>query len=316
LTTGSPGTVSKILWHFTGGPAWNSIKNKQDKRLKPSKDAFANLKSIIRSRTLRVGKFKEVVNVVLPTFKEYSLSQKQVIETKNKQITMYSSPVCCLADIPPVHLGYQAARYGKFAIGFHRASVVRHGFNPVLYTLPTTEVIRHIYEGLSNIESIIVNDVIAAAASLEDDITSDLEKYYEIINDVIAEFINDNVNKGDEDVGVPDIPEISSEISVDISNVVAAAEMMEEHANEAQSRIGDFIAFIKTFGADQFDTIYCEREWRSVQDFNFTFDDVAMIVAPKDLRSKNYFQELVGDVRKLNIPRKIPIVAWEDLVEN
>jgi hypothetical protein len=23
----TPGTVSRILWHFTGGPAWNSEKN-------------------------------------------------------------------------------------------------------------------------------------------------------------------------------------------------------------------------------------------------------------------------------------------------
>jgi hypothetical protein len=119
----------------------------QGKRIKQPDDAFANLKSIIRSRTLKIGGFREVVNVVLPTMKEYSPSQKQVIETKNKQITMHSSPVCCLADIPTVHLAYHAARYGRFAIGFHRTSVVHHGFNPVLYTLPTTEVIRHILRG-------------------------------------------------------------------------------------------------------------------------------------------------------------------------
>jgi Putative abortive phage resistance protein AbiGi, antitoxin len=284
LNNGSPGTVSKILWHFTGGPVWNSKTNKQGKQLKPSKEAFENLKAIIRSRTLKVGRFQEHVNVVLSSFKEYSPSQKHVIEIKNRQITMHSSSVCCLADIPAVHLGYHATRYGKFAIGFHRVSVVQHGFNPVLYTLPTTEVIRHIYEGLSSTESIDSGDVVAAAESIEYDIMSDL----------------------DED----------SDISIDTSGVVAEAEVMEGYAQEAQSSIRDFIAFIKTFEADQFDTIYCEREWRSVQDFKFTFDDVAMIVAPKLLGGENYFQDLVEVVRKLNIPRKIPIVPWEDLVEN
>ncbi|WP_170061738.1 hypothetical protein [Nonlabens arenilitoris] len=31
----NPGTVSKILWHFTGGPLWNEILNKQENQPKP-----------------------------------------------------------------------------------------------------------------------------------------------------------------------------------------------------------------------------------------------------------------------------------------
>jgi hypothetical protein len=104
--------------------------------------------------------------------------------------------------------------------------------------------------------------------------------------------------------------------TVDTSDVLAEAEVMDGYAREAQSSIRDFIAFIKTFDEDQFDSIYCEREWRSVQDFKFTFDDVAMIVAPKRLGQENYFQALVQNVKELNVPRKIPIVPWEDLVEN
>jgi hypothetical protein len=160
---------------------------------------------------------------------------------------------------------------------------VQHGFNPVLYTLPSTEVIRHIYEGLSSIESIDSGDVVAAAESLEDEIMMDLDEY--------------------------------SDIDVDTSEVQAEAEVIEGYAQEAQSSIRDFIAFIKTFEADQFDTIYCEREWRSVQDFKFTFDDVAMIVVPNELGSEDFFQTLTKSVRDLSIPRKIPIVPWEDLVE-
>lgn len=280
----NPGTVSKILWHFTGGPTWDTKTNKQGKKLKPANEAFSNLKAIIKSRTLKVGRFRELVNVVLPNFKQYSLFEKGVVEIKNKPITMHSSSVCCLADIPSVHLGYHATRYGKFAIGFHRSSVVRHGFNPVLYTLPTTEVIRHIYEGLSSIESIDAGDLVSAAESIETNITDEIDEYHDI--------------------------------SVDTSEVVSQAEVMEGYAQEAQSSIQDFIAFIKTFEEDEFDSIYCEREWRSVKDFKFTFDDVAMIVAPKNFNGEDYFHALVGNVKNLKIPRRIPIVPWEDLIEN
>ena len=96
----NPGTVSKILWHFTGGPIWDTKTNKQGKKLKQANEAFSNLKAIIKSRTLKIGRFTEVINVVLPTYKEYSPLEKRVVETKNKPITMHSSSVCCLADIP------------------------------------------------------------------------------------------------------------------------------------------------------------------------------------------------------------------------
>ncbi len=280
----NPGTVSKILWHFTGGPTWDTKANKQGKKLKPANEAFSNLKAIIKSRTLKVGRFRELVNVVLPSYKEYSLFEKGVVEIKNKPITMHSSSVCCLADIPSVHLGYHATRYGKFAIGFHRSSVVRHGFNPVLYTLPTTEVIRHIYEGLSSIESIDAGDLVSAAESIETNIMDEIDEHHDI--------------------------------SIDTSEVVSQAEVMEGYAQEAQSSIQDFIAFIKTFEEDEFDSIYCEREWRSVKDFKFTFDDVAMIVAPKNFDGEDYFHALVENVKNLKIPRRIPIVPWEDLIEN
>ena len=207
MSDSNPGTVSKILWHFTGGPAWDPQKNKQSPRLKPPIDAFGKLKSIIKSRTLKVGRFREVINVVLPAYRQYSPSKKGIIVIKNKRITMYSSPVCCLADIPAVHLGYHAKRYGQFAIGFHRRSVVQHGFNPVLYTLPTTEVIRHIYEGLSSLESIDADAVVTAAESIEVDPLGEVDE---------------------------------SEITLDTSEVESEAEVMQGYAQEAQTSIKRF----------------------------------------------------------------------------
>ncbi len=45
-----PGTVSEILWHFTGGPRWNKNLNRQDAELKPPDEAYAALSSILASR--------------------------------------------------------------------------------------------------------------------------------------------------------------------------------------------------------------------------------------------------------------------------
>ena len=137
---------------------------------------------------------------------------------------------------------------------------------------------------MSSIESIDASSLALAAESIENNVMDETDGYYDI--------------------------------TVDTSEVVAEAEVMEGYAEEAQSSIKDFIAFIKTFEEDEFDSIYCEREWRSVKDFNFTFDDVAMIVAPKSFNGENYFQTLVKDAKSLKIPRQIPIVPWEDLIEN
>jgi hypothetical protein len=64
----TPGTVSKILWHFTGGPVWNSERKKQSDLAKPSDQAYFNLKSILKSGVLRLGDYKEVVRVRLTPF--------------------------------------------------------------------------------------------------------------------------------------------------------------------------------------------------------------------------------------------------------
>ncbi len=49
----SPGIVSKILWHFTGGPRWDASKNRQEDKPKPIDDAYAALIAVLKSRELR-----------------------------------------------------------------------------------------------------------------------------------------------------------------------------------------------------------------------------------------------------------------------
>ena len=85
----------------------------------------------------------------------------------------------------------------------------------------------------------------------------------------------------------------------------------------AKTSIEQFLAFVKTFEADEFYSIYCEREWRSVSTFNFTFDDVAMIVLPQRADGRDYFAPFVdGRAKALALPRGIPVVPWETLVES
>jgi hypothetical protein len=82
-------------------------------------------------------------------------------------------------------------------------------------------------------------------------------------------------------------------------------------------QVSSSFSFIKTFEVDEFYSIYCEREWRSVCPFSFTFDDVAMIVLPHRAEGRTYFSPFVdGRAKTLAVPRAIPIVPWETLLES
>lgn len=283
----SPGTVSKILWHFTGGPEWNDKAKKQKRRPKPEKKAFENLSSILQYKHLRVGDYKEVVKVILPERVFYD-RKKQRIEEFNVPVDVESAPVCCLADIPAPNLAYHAKRYGKFAIGFHRESVIKHGFNPVFYTLKNTDIVRSIYQGFSSLELV------------------DLSTF---------EFDADDIRSGIDRLS-RDYDDLASDITSRLDDIDAARNELEDYFKDAHESLRQFMAFVKTFSSDEFATIYCEREWRSTKDFMFTMDDVAMIVIPKNSKT-NYFQQFVNEIaHDIGIPRAVPIVPWEDFAEH
>jgi len=63
------GTVSKILWHFTGGPNWDKNNNRQYSEPKKFNEAFEILKAIIISKELKLSKYNEIVKVSIPEFK-------------------------------------------------------------------------------------------------------------------------------------------------------------------------------------------------------------------------------------------------------
>lgn len=283
----APGTVSKILWHFTGGPTWNATTKRQNAARRPASDAYKNLASIIRTRQLRLGSYTETVRVSIPMKAVYRGKRKKKRSLLQPFVAeIESAPVCCLSDIPAAHLGYHAYRYGKFAIGFHRDAAVRHGFNPVFYSLEHTGVVRSIYKGFSQLETLD-----------SDAITQAIEDIRSAANSIQEGYIED--------------------VSYSVTDLESQADWMIEAARSARESLQEFVAFVKTFGINEFATVYCEREWRALRPYSFTWDDVAMIVLPRVVSKRKYLDDFLRRSGKnLKMPRSIPIVPWEDLVEH
>lgn len=285
----SPGTVSKILWHFTGGPTWNPKTKKQNISPKPSGDAYENLKSILQTKELRLGNYKEIIKVIIPERKKFNVKKRTIEIEKNVPVEITSSSICCLSDIPAPHLRYHAYRYGKFAIGFHRSSVIQKGFNPVFYTLQDTPVVRSIYEGFSSLDFADPWEISLLADSMKLGL-SDIESRYNFVD---------------------------VDVATDILNLEAESDSIGNTIKDAKKSLQNFVAFVKTFEATEFSTIYCEREWRSTNPYKFNIDNVAMIVLPRQVSKTRYFQDFVDViVPKFGLPRRIPVVPWEDLVEH
>jgi hypothetical protein len=278
----SPGTVSKILWHFTGGPRWDSKLNKQEPHPKPAHEAYNALISILKDRELRIGGYKEVIKVKVPVIRIHDEETDTWSEEIGATRQLISVPVCCVADIPIIHLGYHADRYGKFAIGFHRASAIRHGFNPVFYQLHHSKVLLSIYAGIT---------------------------YLGDANDDIAEDRMDDVlyllKHLDEDADKNKTARLADSLNTLSKSVKSSAQALRR-----------FLAFVKTFDEAEFSTIYTEREWRSIRAFKFEYDDISMIAVPRSKGDGDYFERFVEEARSIPIPPTVSIVAWDDLVEH
>lgn len=277
-----PGTVSKILWHFTGGPQWDSKKNKQLKKLKPAAQGYDALKAIVDSKELRVGNYQEIVKVIVPEKRSYNLETKKVDIRKNVPVTVKSKPVCCVADIPLQHLAYHSNRYGKIAIGFHRDSIVKAGFNPVLYTLEDTSLLNAIYQGYYSVDDVLTDEAESEVDSIQGQIDGLIEEHE--IDDYI-----------------------------DASDISSALSFIESGHSKIESSFETLMAYIKTFDTSEFDSIYCEREWRSTKSFKFKLEDIAMIIVPRKQSNTNFYQKFL---KEMNLPRDLVVACWEDLIEH
>lgn len=278
----SPGTVSKILWHFTGGPVWNEKSNKQGIKPKPAKKSYEALRAIISSKILKTGKYHEVVKTIIPEKREFNIKKGSFDIKKNVRATIKSSPVCCVAEIPIQHLNYHSERYGKMAIGFHRDSVIKAGFNPVMYTLEESFLSKKIHDAYS-----LINNFDSSWADAEiDEIETEMENL---------------------------LDECMIDEAIDVTGAKDAISEMESELNETELYYKEILAYIKTFKKSEFDSIYCEREWRSTEDYKFDLTDIAMIVLPKKVGKNNFYSPFTS---KTTLPRTIPILSWEDLIEH
>ncbi len=112
-----PGTTSKILWHFTGGPPEIDGKRIKDRK-KPDDKAFSILRDILGSGFLKAS--KETVRF------------KTDEDPEPKPVLSFYC--CCVAEIPIQHLRYHADWYGKSALGFRRENLKgTYRFRPVQY---------------------------------------------------------------------------------------------------------------------------------------------------------------------------------------
>jgi hypothetical protein len=284
----SPGTVSKILWHFTGGPHWLDTENRQADDPKPEEEAFAALVSILQSKELRVGRYKEVIKVDGPMFKRIEPGAIVFEHTGEAPTTISSAPVTCIADIPIIHLNYHAERYGRIAIGFHREATIRAGFSPVFYQLQNSPILRAIHAGFCSTQDADQTKVGQQIISLMDNIRIMRQK------DGLLD------NKYMETLSVV------NEIGLFTHQVVG----------QLRASFSTFLAYIKTFNPDQFNSVYCEREWRSTTPFRFQYGDISTIVVPRNIGTGDHYERFIEQAESDGLPRSVSVMAWEDLIEH
>jgi hypothetical protein len=266
----TPGTVSKILWHFTGGPRKNPTTEIRDEGPKPAEEAYKSLGEILASHELQARCIEGVKALIW----EMRVNERTgVFEPMLVHKELDSAMFCCISDIPIQHLAYHSNQYGKFAIGFRREVILTQGFNPVFYTLKDTPIIQSVSRALSALRSVDISQIREAAETLSE---------------------------------------------ADSSFIDFEALQIGEDVRRADENLKHFLAFVKTFTIDEFATIYCEREWRSLRTYHFEkYDEaLAMIVLPRKEEGREYFDDFCRRAERLELPRSIPIVPWEDLIEH
>ncbi len=279
-----PKTHSNILWHFTGGPQWDAKKYCQSLKPKSQDLAFNSLCEILKSKTLALGVYHELLRAKIR--QRLVLSKGKVTE-KEVETQIQTSPVCCVADIPASELWHHAKRYGQIAIGWHRKALVEAGFNPVFYVLEDQKLVRNFYLSHS-----LLNNLADSVGSLAEDIISTVQTACE---DAIQNVESEHDQLEIEPVEIPEY------------DIESALSPIADEIPEALSQLKDAMAFIKTHKATEFETIYAEREWRSVKKFNFKTQHVAAIILPRA-----YYQKFLKKSNTYNIgPDKIQ--CWENL---
>lgn len=272
-----PKTHSDILWHFTGGSKWNSTKQNYYLKLKTQKESYDIAIKILSSKVLKLGNYHEKFIVSLPNYEKIDKKSKEKVKIKNKITSLDTSKVCCLADIPRTELFHHAKRYGNMAIGFKRESVIKNSFNPVFYTLNHKE---------------IANKFFAAQGLLKE---TSLDLIQAEVDDLSADISNQLCSR------------CESEVSIDDSNIISQTETDNELIESSLQSLQYLLSYVKTFKENEFETIYAEREWRSLQNFNFNLKDIHSILFP----NKNLLNNFILNYKSvLKIPSSVSLEVF------
>lgn len=230
-----------------------------------------------------LGGFHELIKVRIAEETTYSSHLRRHVTRRNQIRGIKTSPVCCVADIPLSELHYHSRRYGRFAIGFHRQSLINSGFNPVLYTEENGKIVHNFYGAQHTLSSLDESEIVQAA----DDLASSIESEVQEVN-------------------------ANYDLNFDTSEVESAAENIVADANEALEQMKSSLAFVKTYKSRDFEKIYAEREWRSVSEFNFQMSDIAMLLLPTSSNADHFKNFVTRAVSQLGLPKSVSIVRWQD----
>lgn len=272
-----PKTHSDILWHFTGGSKWNLTKQNYSLKLKTQKESYDIAIKILSSKVLKLGNYHEKFIVSLPNYEKIDKKSKRKVKIKNKNISLDTSKVCCLADIPRTELFHHAKRYGKMAIGFKRESAIRNSFNPVFYTLNHKE---------------IANKFFAAQGLLKE---TNLDLIQTEVDDLSADITSQLCSR------------CESEINIDDFNIIGQIETDNELIDSSLESLQYLLSYVKTFKENEFETIYAEREWRSLQNFNFEMDDIHSILFPNTNLLNDF---ITNHSKKMKIPNVVKLEVF------
>lgn len=200
---------------------------------------------------------------------------------RKTNILLHTEPVCCVTDIPRSSLHYHAQRYGLYAIGFHRHALLNAGFHPVFYTLNSNFVLQEMYGQLDWLNSLAREGF---------DLVEEVDKYVEKQNESDLKNKLFLLNEHIDDLGL--------------------------QAHLIRMGMRKTMAFVKTFGIEEFDTTYSEREWRSTSPLCFNMRDVAMLILPDKTRGGGftYHEFLTRIAPRLKLPNDIAIRSWSNLV--
>ena len=282
----TPGTVSKILWHFTGGPGWSVDQDKQSGKLKSPAKAFMALNSIVKSKQLKESSYPESVKaIVMRQINTDKIANKPTVHAAFED-RVETSSVVCVADIPVQHLNYHAGKYGKFAIGFKRESLIDYGFNPVMYTHNSSKVANNFVE--------LINDLEFFRTGFAEYNKFTLEQFGKCPQEIVNA-----------------LQFFGGEIGTPLGRMVGFGSTLSSEIDQIHDRVMKHASLLKTFQYSDMDSIFTEREWRLTARYYFEYHDIAMIVLP---RKGGWFDRFVSEQHTL--PRAIPIVPWEDLIEH